>query len=90
MLHVLPISPWEAALGATLSVPTLAGKVDLRIPPGSQSGRKLRLKGRGMPGANPGDQLVELSIRAPLAETDGQRAAYEALREQFAAYDPRG
>ncbi len=90
VVHVLPISPWEAALGATVSVPTLAGKVDLRLPAGSQSGRKLRLKGRGMPGANPGDQLVELSIRVPLAESDSQKAAYEALRDQFQSYDPRG
>ena len=89
VLHVLPISPWEAALGATVPVPTLAGTVDLRIPPGSQSGRKMRLKGRGMPGALPGDQLVELAIRTPAAETEAQRKAYEALREQFAGYDPR-
>ncbi|MBD8898273.1 DnaJ C-terminal domain-containing protein [Rhodanobacter sp. DHG33] len=89
VLHVLPISPWEAALGATLPVPTLAGTVELRIPPGSQSGRKLRLKGRGMPGTHPGDQFVELSIRTPAAESDAQRAAYEALRTEFASYDPR-
>ncbi|MFK2876515.1 DnaJ C-terminal domain-containing protein [Rhodanobacter hydrolyticus] len=89
VLHVLPISPWEAALGATVPVPTLAGTVELRIPAGSQSGRKLRLKGRGMPGAQPGDQFVELSIRAPVADNDKQRAAYEALRKQFADYDPR-
>lgn len=89
VLHVLPIAPWEAALGATVPVPTLAGAVDLRIPAGSQSGRKLRLKGRGLPGAHPGDQLVELSIRAPLADTDAQKKAYEALREEFGDYDPR-
>lgn len=89
VLHVLPISPWEAALGATVSVPTLAGTVELRIPPGSQSGRKLRLKGRGMPGPTPGDQLVELSIRVPAAETDKQRAAFEALRKEFKHFDPR-
>ena len=89
VLHVLPIAPWEAALGATVPVPTLAGTVDLRIPAGSQSGRKLRLKGRGMPGSTPGDQLVELSIRAPAATTHEQQAAYEALREQFGDYDPR-
>jgi curved DNA-binding protein len=89
VVHVLPISPWEAALGATVPVPTLAGTVDLRIPAGSQSGRKLRLKGRGMPGAHPGDQLVELSIRAPVPETDEQRAAYAALGEQFGDFDPR-
>ncbi|KZC34198.1 MULTISPECIES: DnaJ C-terminal domain-containing protein [Rhodanobacter] len=89
VVHVLPITPWEAALGATVPVPTLAGAVDLRIPAGSQSGRKLRLKGRGMPGANPGDQLVELSIRAPTAENDQQRTAYEALHEAFKHFDPR-
>jgi curved DNA-binding protein len=89
VVHVLPIAPWEAALGATVPVPTLAGTVDLRVPAGSQSGRKLRLKGRGMPGANPGDQLVELSIRTPAAESDKQRAAYEALHEAFANFDPR-
>ena len=89
VLHVLPIAPWEAALGATVPVPTLGGTVDLRIPAGSQSGRKLRLKGRGMPGPQPGDQLVELSIRTPPADDDKQRKAYEALRKQFADYDPR-
>jgi curved DNA-binding protein len=89
VLHVLAISPWEAALGATVPVPTLAGTVELRIPSGSQSGRKLRLKGRGMPGATPGDQLVELSIRVPAAETDKQRAAFEALHKEFKHFDPR-
>jgi curved DNA-binding protein len=89
VLHVLALAPWEAALGATVAVPTLAGAVDLRIPAGSQSGRKLRLKGRGLPGQPPGDQLVELSIRAPVPEGAGQREAYEALREHFPGYDPR-
>lgn len=90
VVHVLALSPWEAALGATVPVPTLAGAVDLRIPAGSQSGRKLRLKGRGMPGAHPGDQLVELSIRAPVAESDAQRGAYEALQKAFEGFNPRG
>lgn len=89
VLHVLPLAPWEAALGATVPVPTLAGAVDMRIPAGSQSGRKLRLKGRGLPGAPPGDQLVELSIRVPSAESDAEREAYETLRRQFGSYDPR-
>ncbi len=90
VLHVLPIAPWEAALGATVPVPTLAGTVDLRIPAGSQSGKKLRLKGRGMPGAQPGDQLVELSIRTPPVDDDKQRKAYESLHKHFADYNPRG
>jgi curved DNA-binding protein len=89
VVHELAITPWEAALGATVPVPTLAGNVDLRIPAGSQSGKKLRLKGRGMPGAHPGDQLVEMSIRVPVPDTDEQRAAYEALQEQFKDFDPR-
>ncbi|GAB2570669.1 DnaJ domain-containing protein [Dyella jejuensis] len=89
VLHVLPVSPWEAALGTAVPVPTLAGTVDLRIPAGTQSGRKLRLKGRGLPGHPPGDQLVEVSIRVPAAESESQREAYEALRAQFAQYDPR-
>jgi len=89
VLHVLGVAPWEAALGASVPVPTLAGTVDLRIPAGSQSGRKLRLKGRGLPGAVPGDQLVEIAIRAPVAETDAQTRAYEALRDQFVGFDPR-
>ncbi|MEO8808928.1 MAG: DnaJ C-terminal domain-containing protein [Rhodanobacter sp.] len=89
VVHVLPVTPWEAALGATVPVPTLAGAVDLRIPAGSQSGRKLRLKGRGMPGAHPGDQMVELSIRAPAADNEAQREAYEALRASFTNFDPR-
>ena len=89
VLHVLPLAPWEAALGATVAVPTLAGAVDMRIPAGSQSGRRLRLKGRGLPGHPAGDQLVELSIRAPVPDSDAQRDAYEALRKQFEDYDPR-
>jgi len=89
VLYVLPITPWEAALGATIPVPTLGGTVDLRITPGSQSGRKLRLKGRGMPGVTAGDQLVELSIRTPPPINDNQRAAYEALQQQFDDFNPR-
>src|SRR5687767_10642702 len=85
----LPVAPWEAALGATVAVPTLAGKVELRIPPGSTSGRKLRLKGRGMPGDPAGDQLVLLDVQAPRAEDDAQREAWEALRGAYAGFDPR-
>ncbi len=53
----LPLTPWEAALGCTLKVPTLAGSVELKIKPGMQSGQKMRLKGKGMPGSPPGDQI---------------------------------
>lgn len=86
IIHVLPIAPWDAALGATLSVATLGGRVELKIPPGSEAGRKLRLRGRGLPGAGgapAGDQLVELEIQAPAPRNTAQIAAYTALREVF-------
>lgn len=84
------LAPWEAALGAKVAVPTLAGEVELSIPAGSQSGRKMRLKGRGMPGKEAGDQFVVLQIQAPIPVTDADRAAYEALRTQFSGFKPRG
>lgn len=86
----LSVSPWEAALGAKVPVPTLGGDVELRIPEGSRSGRKLRLKGRGMPGRKPGDQIVTLWIQTPPANDDKARAAYGAFAQAFAGFDPRG
>ncbi|GAB3752142.1 DnaJ C-terminal domain-containing protein [Lysobacter olei] len=88
VIHILPIAPWEAALGATLSVPTLGGRVELKIPAGSEAGRKLRLRGRGLPGdasgRHPtGDQIVELEVLAPKAHTEAQEAAYVSLRDAF-------
>jgi len=84
----LPVAPWEAALGATVKAPTPAGPVDLKIPPGSQGGKKLRLKGRGIPAREPGDFYVELRIALPPADDDKSRHAYEALRREF-AFNPR-
>lgn len=84
ILHVLPVAPWQAALGAVLSVPTLGGPVELKIPAGSEAGRRLRLRGRGLPGTTPGDQIVELEITAPRAESEKQREAYRNLAEAFA------
>ena len=86
VIHVLPVAPWEAALGATISVPTLGGPVDLKVPADSESGRKLRLRGRGLPnagGAPDGDQIVELEILAPRAHDDAQRDAYARMRDAF-------
>jgi curved DNA-binding protein len=83
ILYSLPVAPWEAALGATVSVPTLGGAVDLRVPPDSEAGRKLRLRGRGLPGATPGDQIVELEILAPKPEREAEREAYRGLRDAF-------
>ncbi|AOU96668.1 cytochrome C biogenesis protein [Acidihalobacter yilgarnensis] len=84
----LPVTPWEAALGAQVTVPTLAGKVELRVPAGSGSGRKLRLKGRGLPGQPVGDQYVELHIETPPVETDAHRDFYERMRQEL-PFDPR-
>ena len=83
IIYVLPVAPWEAALGATVSVPTLGGSVELKIPQRSESGRKLRLRGRGLPGTPPGDQIVELEILAPRPHTPEQEAAYEAMKQAF-------
>lgn len=84
----LPIAPWEAALGATVSVPTLGGRVSLKIPPNSQSGQRLRLKGRGLPGAPPGDTLVLLDIVIPPANSEDAREAYRAMAERL-HFNPR-
>jgi curved DNA-binding protein len=85
----LPIAPWEAALGARVAVPTLGGEVEMAIPAGSQSGRRLRLKGRGLPGHPAGDQFVVLQIHTPPAHGDADQQAYEGLRAHFSQYDPR-
>jgi len=84
----LPVSPWEAALGATVKVPTPAGTVDLKIPAGSSGGRKLRLKGRGIPAKLPGDLYVVLQIALPPATTETAKAAYLQL-EKVLDFNPR-
>lgn len=83
ILYTLTLAPWEAALGTVASVPTLGGNVELRVPPDSDAGRKLRLRGRGLPGKPAGDQIVEIEIRAPRAETEAQRALYRQMAEAF-------
>jgi curved DNA-binding protein len=85
----LPIAPWEAALGATIGVPTLGGKVDLKIPAGSQGGQTLRLKNRGLPGGSkPGDQYVLLKIIIPQPKTDEAKALYKKMAELM-PFNPR-
>jgi curved DNA-binding protein len=85
----LPVAPWEAALGATVKVPTPGGPVDLKVPPNSFDGRKLRLKGRGIPGNPPGDLYALLKIALPSADTEAAKTGYRQMAEQFAAFDPR-
>lgn len=84
----LPIAPWEAALGATVKVPTLAGVVDLKIPAGSESGKKMRLRGRGLPHVPSGDQYVILQIVTPPADTDEAKALYQQMAKEL-AFNPR-
>jgi curved DNA-binding protein len=77
----LPVTPWEAALGQTVRVPTLGGTVELKIPAGSQTDRQLRLKGRGLPGDPPGQQFVVLKIVTPPADRAERRALYEQMAQ---------
>ena len=84
----LPIAPWEAALGAKVTVPTLAGKINLTIPAGAKSGQKMRLKGRGLPGKEPGDQIVNLQIITPAADSDKAIQLYQQMAEEL-SFNPR-
>lgn len=84
----LPVAPWEAALGAMVRVPTPDGTLEMNVPAGSRSGRKLRLKGRGIPGSPPGDFYVVLEIALPEASTDKARALYRQMAQEL-AFDPR-
>lgn len=85
----VPITPWEAALGATVTVPTVGSKVNVKVPKGSSSGRKLRLKGKGLPGKHPGDQLVILQITIPEQHSAEAEKLYEQLAEAEKAFNPR-
>ncbi len=84
----LPIAPWEAALGATVKAPTPTGVVEVKIPPGSQSGRKLRLKGRGIPGEPVGDLYLALDVVLPKADTQQAQQIYQTMAREL-AFNPR-
>jgi curved DNA-binding protein len=84
----LPAAPWEAALGATVKTPTPTGTVELKIPPDSHAGTKLRLKGRGIPSSPPGDFYVILQIALPPAKDEKAKAAYAAFAAAL-PLDPR-
>jgi curved DNA-binding protein len=90
-LHLdLPVSPWEAALGAEVDVPTLNGRARLKVPPGSSSGRKLRLRGEGLP--NPsggsGDLYATVKIVVPKKLAKKERELFEKLRDT-SKFNPR-
>jgi curved DNA-binding protein len=82
------IAPWEAALGAPVTVPTLGGAVEMQIPAGAQSGQKLRLRRRGLPGLPPGDQYVQLKVMLPPADSPQAKALYEEMRTKL-NFNPR-
>ncbi|MFN2646542.1 MAG: DnaJ C-terminal domain-containing protein, partial [Burkholderiales bacterium] len=86
----VPITPWEAALGAEVNVPTLEGGVTMKVPPGSKGGQKLRLAGKGLPkpGDGGGDLYAVLEIVVPSTLTERERKLYEDLREA-SRFDPR-
>jgi curved DNA-binding protein len=88
-LHLdLPVAPWEAALGAVLHVPVPGGALNVRIPAGAQSGRVLRVRGKGVPAEPPGDLLLALRVVVPPADSAQARALYEQMARDM-AFDPR-
>lgn len=84
----LPVAPWEAVLGAEVAVPTLNGEIKLKVPPNSQNGKRFRLKGKGMPGKNPGDFYVVLDVVLPTPADEKSRALYEEMARTM-RFDPR-
>ncbi len=84
----LPVAPWEAALGAVVSVDLPGGPVKVRIPEGAQSGRQLRVRGKGIPGEPLGDLLLTIEVMLPPADTPRARQFYEQMAKEF-AFDPR-
>jgi len=85
---ILPITPWEAALGSKISIPTLGGTVEMKLAANTQGGKKLRLKERGLPGKDAGDQYVTLQILTPKADTDELIAIYENMAK-ISQFNPR-
>jgi len=85
----LPVAPWEAALGAQVTVALPQGEVRVRVPEGARSGGQLRLRGKGIPGNPPGDLLLELRVVLPPADTAKARQFYESMAREL-PFDPRG
>ena len=89
VLVTLPVAPWEAALGATVTAPTVTGKVKVKVPKGSTSGRKLRLKGKGFPGKHPGDQIIVLQVAMLEQHSEEAEKLYAQLAELEKNFNPR-
>ena len=88
LLVTLPVAPWEAALGAVVPVDLPDGTLKVRIPAGAQSGRQLRVRGRGIPADPPGDLLLEIQVVLPGASTPKAKELYETMAREL-AFDPR-
>ena len=84
----LPVAPWEAAFGATVTVPIASGNVDLKIPANSSQGSKMRLKGKGLPGKTPGNLYVLLDVQQPPADSDAAKELYKKMSEEL-PFNPR-
>lgn len=88
-LHLnLPVTPWEAALGQKVVLPTPDGKVDLKIPKNARNGQKLRLKGKGLPATPPGDIFATLQIVNPKITTEKEKELFEAMAQEM-SFNPR-
>src|SRR4029077_4338150 len=90
LIYEAPLAPWEAVIGGNISVPTLNGRVNIRIPPGTQNGQKLRVRGRGLPlrEGGAGDLIVETTIEVPGNVTDSERKLWEQLAKE-SRFNPR-
>ena len=90
LIYEADLAPWEAVLGASISVPTLDGRVQIRIPPGTQRGQKLRVRGRGLPGRNgqSGDLIVVTQIEVPSQLSDAEKKLWEQLSQE-SRFNPR-
>jgi len=88
LLLTLPVAPWEAALGAVVRVAVPGGALDVRIPAGAQTGRQLRVRGKGLPADPPGDLLLDIRIVAPPATTPRAKELYETMAREM-PFDPR-
>jgi DnaJ-class molecular chaperone len=86
----VPIAPWEAVFGATIEVPTIDGKAEMKVPAGTQGGKRLRLRGQGLNkrGGGRGDQYVRLKIVVPLHPNEKEKQLYKQLSE-ISRFNPR-
>ena len=88
LLLTLPVAPWEAALGGVVAVDLPGGALNVRIPAGAQTGKQLRIRGKGLPSEPPGDLYIDLRIVAPPAATPKAKELYETMAREM-PFDPR-